>query len=170
MFLFVKWNLIQSLFFFLTLESITQWKLHICRVLVWLLICQETRTGLNITLSLKVSVLDENWNVLTLGKSPTWCTITLYKTFIIVFLYMFRTTLCSSSGGRIVLIWCCSKHVEDYNNKLLYDIIMHQVGHLPRVVPGCTVSKTWNALTFGGGGGGCKILQCRDFTKIRSAA
>jgi len=39
-----------------------------------------------------------------LGKWPTWCTITLYKTFIIIILYMFRATLCSSSGGRIVLI------------------------------------------------------------------
>ena len=24
----------------------------------------------------------------------------------------------------------------------LYNVIVHQVGHLPRVVPGCTVSKT----------------------------
>ena len=40
----------------------------------------------------------------TLGKWPTWCTIALYKTFIIIILYMFRATLCSSSGGRIVLI------------------------------------------------------------------
>ena len=40
----------------------------------------------------------------TLSKWPTWCTITLYKTFIIIILYMFRATLRSSSGGRIVLI------------------------------------------------------------------
>jgi len=40
----------------------------------------------------------------TLGNWPTWCTITLYKTSIIITLYMFRTTLCSSSGGRILLI------------------------------------------------------------------
>ena len=40
---------------------------------------------------------------LTLAKLPTWCTITLYNTFIIIILYMFRATLCSSSGGRIVL-------------------------------------------------------------------
>jgi len=40
----------------------------------------------------------------TLRKWPTWCTITLYKTFIIITLYMFRVTLCSSSGGRVVLI------------------------------------------------------------------
>ena len=39
-----------------------------------------------------------------LGKWPTWCTITLYNTFIIIILYMFRATLCSSSGGQIVLI------------------------------------------------------------------
>ena len=39
-----------------------------------------------------------------LGKWPTWFTIALYKTFIIIILYMFRATLCLSSGGRIVLI------------------------------------------------------------------
>jgi len=39
-----------------------------------------------------------------LGKWPTWYTITLHKTFIIVMLYMFRVTLCSSSVGRIVLM------------------------------------------------------------------
>jgi len=40
-----------------------------------------------------------------LGKWPTWCTITLYNTFLItVTLYMFWATLCSSSGGQIVLI------------------------------------------------------------------
>jgi len=27
---------------------------------------------------------------------------------------------------------------------ILYKVIVHQVGHLPRVVAGCTVSKTWN--------------------------
>ena len=40
---------------------------------------------------------------MTLGKWPTWCTITLYNTFIIIILYMFRATLCSSSGGKVVL-------------------------------------------------------------------
>ena len=40
----------------------------------------------------------------TLGKWPTWCTITLHNTFIIIILYMFRATLCSSSGGQIVLM------------------------------------------------------------------
>jgi len=40
----------------------------------------------------------------TLGKWPPWCTITLYKTFVSIILYMFRATLCSSSGGRVVLI------------------------------------------------------------------
>jgi len=39
----------------------------------------------------------------TLGKWPTRCTITLYNTFIIIILCMFRTTLCSSSGSQIVL-------------------------------------------------------------------
>jgi len=46
----------------------------------------------------------------------------LFNKFII-FLYMFRALLCSSSGGQIVLysIWPpddeykCSKHVEEYN-------------------------------------------------------
>ena len=47
-----------------------------------------------------------------LGKLPTCCTITLYKTFIIVILYMFRATRCSSSGGRIVsrIVLCVSDH------------------------------------------------------------
>jgi len=39
-----------------------------------------------------------------LGKWPSWCTITLYNTFIIIILYMFRATLCSSAGEQIVLI------------------------------------------------------------------
>jgi len=39
-----------------------------------------------------------------LSKWPTWCTITLYNTFIIIIIYIFRATLCSSSGGQIVLI------------------------------------------------------------------
>jgi len=44
----------------------------------------------------------ENMKNESLGKWPTWCTITLYNTFIIIILYMFRATLCSSSG-QIVL-------------------------------------------------------------------
>jgi len=41
----------------------------------------------------------------TLGKWPTWCTIMLYNTYIIIIiLCMFRSTLCSSLGGQIVLI------------------------------------------------------------------
>jgi len=47
----------------------------------------------------------------TLGKWSTWCTITLYNTFIITILYMFRATLCSSSGGQIVLI----QHLVQYS-------------------------------------------------------
>jgi len=39
-----------------------------------------------------------------LDKWPTWCTITLYNIFIVINLYMFRATLCSSSGGQITLI------------------------------------------------------------------
>jgi len=41
---------------------------------------------------------------ITLGKWPTCCTIMLYKTFIIVILYMFLATPYSSWGGWIVLI------------------------------------------------------------------
>jgi len=37
------------------------------------------------------------------GKWPTWFTIPFYDMFI-SFLYMFRATPCSSSGGQIVLI------------------------------------------------------------------
>ena len=47
----------------------------------------------------------------TLGKWPTGCTITLYKTFITVILYMFWATLCSSSGGQTVLI----QHLVQYS-------------------------------------------------------
>jgi len=37
---------------------------------------------------------------------------------------------------------------RDYNNKLLCNVIVHQFGHLPRVIPGCTVSKTLNCTDF----------------------
>jgi len=47
----------------------------------------------------------------TLGKWQTWSTITLYNTFIIIILYMFRANLCSSSGGQIVLI----QHLVQYS-------------------------------------------------------
>ena len=30
------------------------------------------------------------------------------------------------------------------NKQVLYNVIEHQFGHLPSVVPGCTVSKTLN--------------------------
>ena len=36
----------------------------------------------------------------TLGKRTTGCTVTLYNTFIIIILYIFRATVCSSSGGQ----------------------------------------------------------------------
>jgi len=35
----------------------------------------------------------------SLSKGPTCCTITLYNIFIIIILYMFRATLCSSLEG-----------------------------------------------------------------------
>jgi len=38
------------------------------------------------------------------GKWRTWCKIMIYNTFIVIILYMFRATVCSSSGGQIVLI------------------------------------------------------------------
>jgi len=43
------------------------------------------------------------------------------------------------------------KHVEYNNNiiiKVSYNVNVHQVGHLPRVVPGCTVSKNKKNCTF----------------------
>jgi len=53
------------------------------------------------------------WNKFcTVDKWPTWSTITLYKTFLIVInLCMFRATLCSSSGGQIVSI----QHLVEYS-------------------------------------------------------
>jgi len=45
----------------------------------------------------------EKCTVKSLGTWPTWCTIKLYNTIIIVILYMFRATLCSLSG-QIALI------------------------------------------------------------------
>ena len=47
---------------------------------------------------------------MTLGKWPTWSTNTLYNTFIIIILYMFRATLWRWTQS-------CLKHLEDYNNK-----------------------------------------------------
>jgi len=47
---------------------------------------------------------DDEWNRTVLGKWPIWCIITLHTMFIIIILHMFRATLCSSSGGRIILI------------------------------------------------------------------
>jgi len=41
---------------------------------------------------------------MTLVKWPTRCTVTLYNTFIIIILYVFQATLCSSSGGQIIFI------------------------------------------------------------------
>ena len=40
----------------------------------------------------------------TLCKWPSWCTIPLFNTSSIIILCMIRATLCSSSGGQIVLI------------------------------------------------------------------
>jgi len=51
---------------------------------------------------LKLFIVVQTFIAMTLGKWPNWCTITLYNTFIIIILYMFRATLCSSSGGQIV--------------------------------------------------------------------
>jgi hypothetical protein len=47
---------------------------------------------------------NSKWGETALGNWPTWCTITLYNEFIIRILYMFRATLCSSSGGQVILI------------------------------------------------------------------
>ena len=35
----------------------------------------------------------------------------------------------------------CSKHVEEWNKRIIYKRIVRQVGHLPEVVSRCTVSK-----------------------------
>ena len=51
-----------------------------------------------------VNFCDKTFSPISLVKWPTWCTFTLYKTFIIIILYMFPATLCSSSGGQVVLI------------------------------------------------------------------
>ena len=40
----------------------------------------------------------------TFSKWPTWRTIILFYNTLIMFLYMFQATSCSSSGGQIVLI------------------------------------------------------------------
>jgi len=79
---------------------------------------------------------------------------------IVFSVYMFRATLCSSSGGQILLILyynrCCINTISPPDDEhrvarnmyrttiinISYNVIVHQVGHLPRVVPGCTVSKT----------------------------
>ena len=100
--------------------------------------------------------------LMTLGKWPTWCTVMLYNTFIFIILYMFRATLCSSSGGQILLIiivlsvsdpyrWyytrCCINTIWPPDDEhraarnmyriiiinVLYNVIVHQVGHLSRV-------------------------------------
>jgi hypothetical protein len=60
------------------------------------------------------SLLDTIWpsfsvsryehSFISLDKWPTWCTISLYNTFIITIPYIFRATLCTSSGGQTVLL------------------------------------------------------------------
>ena len=42
----------------------------------------------------------------------------------------------------VAIFMSAVKHVEDYNNKLIYNVTVYQFGHLPKVVPGCAVSKT----------------------------
>jgi len=67
--------------------------------------CKVVRCDVTTSCTPRKSHLSANVTAyITLGKWPTWCTITLYNTFIIIILYMFRATLCSSSGGQIVLI------------------------------------------------------------------
>ena len=76
--------------------------LHLCLLKLWCFLassCYKT-TPHNIFLNVLLTVHIGT----TLGKWPTWCKITLCNTFIIIILYMFRATLCSSSGGQIVLI------------------------------------------------------------------
>jgi len=35
-----------------------------------------------------------------------------------------------------------SQNIDLSSWDILYNVIVHQVGHLPWVIPGCTVSKT----------------------------
>ena len=61
-----------------------------------------------------------------LDKWPSWCTITLYNTFIVIILYMFRTTLCSSSGG-ILCKWLSSVHTrQSLTENTIPDIVLIQ--------------------------------------------
>ena len=70
---------------------------------------------------------------------------------------MFRATLCSSSQS-------CSKHVEEYNCviNVLYNVIVHQVGHLFRIIISVIIiiiiidndGDVGGGGSGGGGGGG----------------
>jgi len=55
----------------------------------------------------------------------------------IIFLYMFRALLCSSSGSQncIIqhLVYQCSKHVEEYNKLFIKEEFVHYVGQLVRL-------------------------------------
>jgi hypothetical protein len=91
--------------------SQTQWNIYVAkqrtlfvRHLTDAKLKSVNKNSLNFMFCSKFYVLLAVHSGTTLGKWPTWRTITLYKTFIIIILYMFRATLCSSSGGRIVLI------------------------------------------------------------------
>ena len=67
-----------------------------------------------------VCVTERDPIITALGKWQTWCTVTLYKMFIIIILYMFRATLCSSSRRRIVLIvWISAHRTITYREFLL---------------------------------------------------
>ena len=73
---------------------------------------------------------------------------------------MFRATLCSSSQS-------CSKYVEEYNCviNVLYNVIVHQVGHLSRIIISVIIiiiiiiNNDGDVRGGGGGDGGGNIFH-----------
>ena len=77
--------------------------------------------------------------VTTLGKWPTWCTIMLYNAFIVIILYVFRTTLCSSAGGQIVFTF--------WRRNYFFLILAHPVYEM-WILKEQNTLKLWNKLHF----------------------
>jgi len=80
---------------------------------------------------------------------PAWCNIFLIR--FISFLYIFRTTVCPSSGelvlsiydnGHIVALNMYRKEINSTRK------IMHQVGFIYKIIRRCTVNKTLEKKTF----------------------
>jgi len=100
---------------------------------------------------------------MALGKWPTWCTITLYNTFIIIILYMFRATLliirrsyCINTASGIVFsvsmqLYCISVtdmfqtltgDLQGGKNRNINSIIMCR-SHCESLCGLCHRSPTW---------------------------